>query len=108
MVDQKEFNDRRFLLDHSASWSDVRMALYLTLAFVTVGAMLVLLFPGTSAAPQAAGELSANSEGRPILRDPGRVGWRGQNGAWNTLGIHEAVGSLDDVPASEEKTEPER
>jgi hypothetical protein len=105
MVDQNEFNDRRFLLDHSASWSDARTALYLTLALVAVMGTLVLFFPGTSPAPHAGEEPSATSEGRAIIRDPGRAGWRGLNGAWNTLGTHEAVGSLDAVP---DETEPER
>jgi hypothetical protein len=108
MSNQNEFADRKFLLDHSASWRDVRTALYLTLALVVVAAVLVF-FPGTSFDPPPAEDPSAKSQGRLIgTRDPGRVGWRGQNGAWNTLGTHEAVGSLDDVPASEEKTEPGR
>jgi hypothetical protein len=107
MMDQDEIDEWRFLLDHSASWSDVRTALYLMLALVAVMATLVLSFPGL--APPAAEEPSATSKGRLIgLRDSGRVGWRGPNGAWNTLGTHEAVGSLDDVPASDEETKPER
>jgi hypothetical protein len=101
MVDQNEFNERRFLRDHSASWSEVRTALYLTLALVAVMAMLVLLFPGTASAPHLAEELSASSESRPIIRDPGRMGWRAPNGAWNTLGTHEAFDPLDDVPDGE-------
>jgi hypothetical protein len=103
MLDQDEFNERWFLRDHSASWSDVRTALYLTLAFVAVMAMIVLLFPGTASVPHPAEELSASSEGRPfgIIRDPGRMGWRAPSGAWNTLGTHEAFDPLDDVPDGE-------
>jgi hypothetical protein len=36
------------------------------------------------------------------------MGWRAPNGAWKTLGTHEAVGSLDDVPASWDEVEPWR
>jgi hypothetical protein len=104
MLDQNELHHRKLVLEHSASWSDVRTALYLTLAMLVVAAGLVLLSPGVSYAPTATDEPGVLSNGSLAgVRHPSRPGWHAPNGAWNTLGTHEAVGSFDEVPDAEDE-----
>jgi hypothetical protein len=105
MTNRNDLNDRDFLRDHSASWRDIWTGLYLTLAVFAVVAALVF-FTGPSSAPPVTEAANTATSGQLIgVRDPGRVGWRGANGPWNTLGTPEGTGSLDEVPDSEDETE---
>src|SRR5918996_3763327 len=95
--DGRDFDSRRYSLEHRVSWPDVWAGLLLML-FVGASAAVAVVLSSDGQSKLVKSDHRSAHEPHALtgVHDPRRIGWRATNGPWDATGSPEAVPAHDD------------